>query len=144
MHIYFWPALGTPLGRPWVRPWDNRGKCHMDEKIRWPTSANLYIDAVTTQQFVVLSLTTLFPQNLLYGESMATPVNYAYSVAILMLSHNNISQAIFYTISSLYVQCPTQTPCIALTVCVRGVSRLGWTTYLYARTTEAVPRWVSD
>jgi len=20
------------FGLPWVRPWDNRGKCHMDEK----------------------------------------------------------------------------------------------------------------
>jgi len=81
--------------------------------VRWPTSANLYINAVTTQQFVVLwtgntsyttqqivvlsvlSLTRLFTQHNLYGESMVTPVNYAYSVAILMLSHNNISQAIF-------------------------------------------------
>jgi len=36
-----------------------------------------------------------FPQHDSYGESMVTPVNYTYSVAILMLSHNNISQAIF-------------------------------------------------
>ena len=31
--------------------------------LRWPTSANLHINAVKTQQYVVLWLTTLFPQH---------------------------------------------------------------------------------
>jgi len=30
--VSFCNQLKAHFGLPWVRPWDNRGKCHMDEK----------------------------------------------------------------------------------------------------------------